>query len=122
MSIYVMVQLNCPELSRSHVGIHSLQSLCRSCKSIEDLNKHFRQLHQREHEKRLKGPRCAGSDKEKRYKYGCPTLACGLTKSGSCVEPLAQTAGVMLLVPVAGASKTNAVVGTSSYHCIHWHG
>lgn len=30
---------------------------CRRCKSFEELQKHFRQLHEREHKKKLGGPR-----------------------------------------------------------------
>lgn len=45
----------------------------RRCKSIEDRNKHFRQLHQREHEKKLKAPqkqvkKYVASDKAERYR------------------------------------------------------
>lgn len=30
---------------------------CRRCKSFDDLQKHFKQLHEREHKKKLGGPK-----------------------------------------------------------------
>jgi hypothetical protein len=54
--------------------------LHRNCKSVEDRNTHFLQLHTREHEKKFKGPlkfrqMYARSDKAQRYRCGVYELA-----------------------------------------------
>lgn len=89
--------------------------LCNKQRSnLKDLNKHFRELHEREHKKRLQGPRYRGSDKEKRYWAAVENL--GLPRSnlagkkGQAVQLLLQQADVKLIqVPNTNQAADEAI-------------
>jgi hypothetical protein len=73
----------------------------RRCKSFDDLQKHFRQLHEREHQKKLRGPKKAAakyhtSDKAQRVRWasrarvvlGSSCCCQGMQCAGTCATRL----------------------------------
>ncbi|KAF6259956.1 hypothetical protein COO60DRAFT_1700597 [Scenedesmus sp. NREL 46B-D3] len=86
----------------------------RQCKSLVDLNKHFVQLHQREHKKRLEGPKYAGSDKARRYREAAQQLGLPRAKlagrKGQAVQLLLQRGNVSLVqVPNGDQAADEAI-------------